>query len=292
MSKLPSYETITYTLPRPGVAQITLNRPQARNAQDLQMTYDLNDAFEQAAADGEVKVIILAGADPHFCAGHGLSGDSGKTWADFPQVNTWGSFDPPGAEGRFARESEIYLGMTERWRNVPKPTIAAVQGKCIAGGLMLAWACDIIIASTDAEFRDPVVEMGVCGVEFFAHPWEVGPRKAKELLFTADWLGAEEARQLGMVNQVVPRDELLATALAMAERIAQKPLFALKLTKEAVNQTQDAMGRPNAMSQVFALHQLCHSHNVQVHGIPVDPGGLPESMRGRFVKKPAAGASE
>ena len=292
MSETPSYETITYAHPLPGVAQITLNRPKTRNAQDLQMTYDLNDAFERAAADGEVKVIILAGADPHFCAGHDLSGDSGKTWADFPQVNTWGSFDPPGAEGRFARESEIYLGMTERWRNVPKPTIAAVQGKCIAGGLMLAWACDIIIASADAEFRDPVVEMGVCGVEFFAHPWEVGPRKAKELLFTADWLGAEEARQLGMVNQVVPRDELLATALAMAERIAQKPLFALKLTKEAVNQTQDAMGRPNAMSQVFALHQLCHSHNVQVHGIPVDPGGLPEGMRGRFVKKPASGVSE
>ncbi|MDE0941652.1 MAG: enoyl-CoA hydratase [Alphaproteobacteria bacterium] len=280
-----TYETITYTAPLPGVAQITLNRPKARNAQDLQMTYDLNAAFDHAAADDGIKVIILAGSDPHFCAGHDLSGDSGKTWKDFPQISTWGSFDPPGAEGRYARESEIYLGMTERWRNIPKPTIAAVQGKCIAGGLMLAWACDIIIAADDAEFRDPVVEMGVCGVEFFAHPWEVGVRKAKELLFTADWLGAEDAKQLGMVNQVVPRDELLPTALAMAERIAQKPLFVLKLTKQAVNQTQDAMGRPTAMAQVFALHQLCHSHNVQVHGIPVDPGGLPESMRGRFVKK-------
>ena len=285
MAEQDTYETITYTEPLPSAAQITLNRPQARNAQDLQMTYDLNAAFDRAAGDDEVKVIILAGSDPHFCAGHDLSGDSGKTWQDFPQVTTWGSFDPPGAEGRYARESEIYLGMTERWRNIPKPTIAAVQGKCIAGGLMLAWACDIIIAAEDAEFRDPVVEMGVCGVEFFAHPWEVGVRKAKELLFTADWLRAEEAKQLGMVNQVVPRDELLPTALAMAERIAQKPLFALKLTKEAVNQTQDTMGRPTAMAQVFSLHQLCHSHNVQVHGIPVDPGGLPESMRGRFVKK-------
>ncbi|MBT6590084.1 MAG: enoyl-CoA hydratase, partial [Rhodospirillaceae bacterium] len=209
MTEQTTYETITYTAPLPGVAQITLNRPKARNAQDLQMTYDLNAAFDRAAGDDEVKVIILAGSDPHFCAGHDLSGDSGKTWQDFPQVTTWGSFDPPGAEGRYARESEIYLGMTERWRNIPKPTIAAVQGKCIAGGLMLAWACDIIIAAEDAEFRDPVVEMGVCGVEFFAHPWEVGVRKAKELLFTADWLRAEEAKQLGMVNQVVPRDELL-----------------------------------------------------------------------------------
>ena len=189
VSEQPTYETVTYATPSAGVAQITMNRPEMRNAQDLQMTYDLNDAFERAAADAAIKVIILAGADPHFSAGHDLSGKSSKTWEDFSQVTTWGSFDPPGAEGRYARESEIYLGMTERWRNVPKPTIAAVQGKCIAGGLMLAWACDIIIASDDAEFRDPVVEMGVCGVEFFAHPWEMGPRKAKELLFTADWLG-------------------------------------------------------------------------------------------------------
>ncbi len=287
-----SYETITYTEPLPAVAQITLNRPKARNAQDLQMTYDMNHAFDRAAADDDIKVIILAGADPHFCAGHDLSGDSGKTWKDFPLIDTWGSFDPPGAEGRFSREAEIYLAMTERWRNLPKPTIAAVQGKCIAGGLMLAWACDIIIASDDAEFRDPVVEMGVCGVEFFAHPWEVGPRKAKEWLFTADWLGAEEARQLGMVNQVVPRDDLLATALAMAERIAKKPLFALKLTKQAVNQSQDAQGRPEAMKSVFGLHQLCHSHNVQVHGIAVDPGGLPESMREAIVKRRRGEAAE
>ncbi len=88
-----------------------------------------------------------------------------------------------------------------------------------------------------------------------------------------------------MVNQVVPRAELLTAALAMAERIAKKPLFALKLTKEAVNQAQDTMGRAAAMAQAFSLHQLCHSHNVQVHGIPVDPGGLPEGMRGRFTKK-------
>ncbi len=292
MSQQTTFDTITYTTPLPHVAQITLNRPKARNAQDLQMTYDLNAAFDRAAADDGIRAIILAGADPHFCAGHDLSGDSGKTWEDFDQIHNWGSFDPAGAEGRFARESEIYRGMTERWRNVPKPTIAAVQGKCIAGGLMLAWACDIIIAADDAEFRDPVVEMGVCGVEFFAHPWEVGPRKAKEWLFTADWLGAEEARQLGMVNQVVPRAELLTTALAMAERIAKKPLFALKLTKEAVNQAQDTMGRPAAMSQAFSLHQLCHSHNVQVHGIPVDPGGLPEGIRGRFAKKAGPEAAE
>jgi len=276
---------VRYDVPRSHIARITLDRPAMRNAQDLQMTYELNAAFDQAAQDDEVKVIVLAGADPHFSAGHDLSGDGGKTWQDFPVVGTWCGFDCDGAEGRFAREKEIYQGITERWRNLPKPTIAAVQGKCIAGGLMLAWCCDIIIAADDAEFRDPVVEFGVCGVEFFAHPWEVGPRKAKEWLFTADWLKADEARQLGMVNQVVPRAELMDAALAMAERIAAKPMFALKLTKEAVNQSQDAMGRHTAMLQAFSLHQLCHSHNQQLYGIPVDPNGLPEPMRSRYRKR-------
>ena len=279
---------VLYEQPAPHIARITMNRPAARNAQDLQMTYDLNAAFDAAAGDDNIKVVILAGEGPHFSAGHDLSGDGGKTWRDFPVVGTWCGFDCGGAEGRFAREKEIYQGITERWRNIPKPTIAQVHGKCIAGGLMLAWACDLIIASDDASFRDPVVEMGVCGVEFFAHPWEVGARKAKEWLFTADWLGAEEARQLGMVNRVVPRHALADEVLALAERIAQKPMFALKMTKEAVNQTQDAQGRHSAMLQAFSLHQLCHSHNEQMFGMPVDPTGLHPSVREKLTAREAA----
>ena len=135
---------------------------------------------------------------------------------------------------------------------------------------MLAWACDIIITSDDAEFRDPVVEMGVCDVEFFAHPWEVGVRKAKELLFTADWLGAEEARQLGMVNQVVARDDLLPTALAMAERIAKKPLFALKMTKEAVNQPRT----PRAVPAPWRGSLLCISYAIAT----TSPCGLKKAL--------------
>jgi enoyl-CoA hydratase len=112
---------------------------------------------------------------------------SAISWAkEWTPIGTWGGFGLDGNEGRYAREQEIYLQVTRRWRNFPKPTIAQVQGKCIAGGLMLAWACDLIVASDDAQFCDPVVTMGVCGVEWFAHPWELGPRKAKELLFTAD----------------------------------------------------------------------------------------------------------
>ncbi len=175
-------ETVLYEIPAAGVARITMNRPQQRNAQNVRMTYDLNAAFDRAAQDDAVKVIILAGSDPHFSAGHDLRDRTSA--AEFETVGTWGGFNLPGAEGYMAHEEEIYLGMCRRWRNLPKPTIAQVQGKCIAGVLMLAWVCDLILASDDAQFQDPVVEMGVCGVEYFAHPWEVGARKAKELLFT------------------------------------------------------------------------------------------------------------
>src|SRR5207253_2819824 len=149
--------------------------------------------------------------------------------AKFDTVGTWCGFGCAGAEGWMAREKELYIGMSERWRNMAKPTIAEVQGKCIAGGLMLVWPCDLIIASEDATFADNTVSMGMTGVEYFGHPWEFGARKAKELLFTSDFLSAEDAHRIGMVNHVVPNDKLAEFTLALAARIAQKPLFALKL---------------------------------------------------------------
>lgn len=276
------YQTVLYEVPAPGVARIVQNRPEARNAQDLQLTYDLNAAFDRAARENEIKVIILSGNGPHFSAGHDMKRASDKKLEkDFEIVGTWAGFENEAAHGRISVEREIFLDMTRRWADLPKPTIAQVHGKCIAGGLMLAWACDIIVASQDAMFRDPVVQMGVCGVEYFAHPWELGPRKAKELLFTADWWTAEEAHRLGMVNHVVPREQLEAFTLAMAEKIAEKPLFALRMSKLAVNQSVDAMGRRTAMDMVFNLHQLCHSHNELVYGVPADPSGIP----GAFKKK-------
>ncbi|QLH70405.1 enoyl-CoA hydratase [Rhodopseudomonas palustris] len=277
---MSSYETILVERPDPAVARIVMNRPDARNAQNLQMTYDLNAAFDDAVQDDTVKVIILAGAGPHFSAGHDLRATTkNEAGIDFPPIGAWGGFREPGAHGRMAREQEIYLQITRRWRNLAKPTIAEVHGKCIAGGLMLAWACDLIVAADSAEFCDPVVTMGVCGVEWFVHPWELGPRKAKELLFTADSWSAQEAHQLGMVNHVVPATELSAFTMALAQRIAAKPSFALKMTKEAVNRSVDIQGQPAAIDQAFALHQLCHAHNLQEFGMIVDPSGLHPSVR-------------
>lgn len=249
------------------------------------MTYELRDAFDTANADDSVKVIILAGTDPHFSAGHDLQGDGPTPLADYRHSGTWAGFAEAGAEGLYAREREIYLDMCERFRAIGKPTIAEVQGRCAAGGLMLAWVCDLIVASDDASFVDPVVAIGVAGVEYFAHPFEFGVRKAKELLFTGDILGAADAHRLGMVNQVVPRAELTSYVLAMATRIAAMPSFALKMTKEAVNAAEDAMGRRQAMLTAFAIHQLCHAHNRQEFGAIIDPRGLAPGVQKQFVTR-------
>lgn len=269
------FETLLLDRPAPAVLRITLNRPQARNAQDPRLLYELNDAFDIGARDDAVKVIVLAARGPHFSSGHDLrTADPLGQMEDFAPVGTWCCFRCQGAEGRMAVEKEIYLGFSERWRNCPKVTIAQVQGKVIAGGLMLVWPCDLIVAAEDAEFVDNTVAMGVSGVEFFQHIHEVGVRKAKEMLFTADALSAAEAHRLGMVNQVVPAAELEAYTLALAERIARKPAFALKLAKEACNAGQDAQGRATQMQTSFALHQLCHAHNMAQHGLLIDPSGV------------------
>lgn len=266
------FETIRYEQPAEKVARIVLDRAEARNAQSMQMLYELNDAFDRAAQDDGISVIILAAEGPHFSAGHDLRDTGGPALvAEHRRVGTWCGFDCAGAESQMALEKEMYLGLSERWRNLPKPTIAAVQGKVIAGGLMLAWPCDLIVAAEDALFQDNTVSMGVAGAEFFNHPYELGVRKAKEMLFTSDFLTAEEVHRLGMVNHVVPLEDLEEFTLRLAQRIAEKPLFALKLAKEAVNVAQDNQGRTQAMQTSFAYHQLCHSHNQQVHGLPIDP---------------------
>lgn len=264
-------ETIRYEQPAEHVARIVLARPETRNAQNKRMTYELNEAFDRAAFDDEVKVIILSADGPHFSSGHDLRDRA--PMSEFRPVGTSGGYGKPGAEGHMAVEEEIYLGMCWRWRNLPKPTIAQVQGKTIAGGLMLAWVCDLIVASHDATFSDPVVAFGVNGVEYFAHPWEVGVRKAKQMLFTGEALSAEEARSLGMVNEVVPRDELEAYTLGLARQIAARPSMGLRLAKQSVNQMQDSQGLWTALQAAMSLQQLGHSHNAQVHGIPVDPTG-------------------
>jgi enoyl-CoA hydratase len=193
-------------------------------------------------------------------------------------VTPYTGFRQAGAEGRMAREQEIYLGFCERWRNLPKPTIAQVQGRCIAGGLCLVWPMDIIIASEDASFTDMTVALGIAGVEYFVHTFEVGTRKAKEMLYTGKPLSAREAQSLGMVNQVVPADQLEESTLALAATIARQSSFGLKMAKMACNAAEDAQGRQPAMNTAFALHHLAHSHWMEVSGMPADASGVHQSV--------------
>ncbi|HZM76576.1 MAG TPA: enoyl-CoA hydratase [Candidatus Limnocylindrales bacterium] len=247
------------------VAVVTMNRPEYRNAQNSAMTYALDEAFGRAVNDDEVSVIVLAGRGKHFSAGHDIGTPGRDVDKSFERraVLWWDHVGRSGADLRYAREMEVYLGMCRRWREIPKPTIAMVQGACIAGGLMLAWVCDLIVASDDAFFSDPVLKMGIPGVEYFAHPWAVGPRFAKEMLFTGDRFTAQRAYELGMVNRVVPRDELSPETTALAERIASMPRFGLALAKRAVNLCEDQMGMRTGMDTVFGLHHLAHSHNAE-----------------------------
>jgi enoyl-CoA hydratase len=276
----PAEPVVTYV--RQGsVARVALNRPKYRNAQNSKMTYELDSAFTRAVDDDDVKVIVLSGNGEHFCAGHDIGSpgrDVDQTF-DRKAVIWWDHTDKPGGDLRFARESEVYLGMCRRWREIPKPMIAMVHGACIAGGLMLAWSCDFIVASEDAFFRDPVVAMGIPGVEFFAHPWVMNPRAAKELLFTGDRLSARRAYELGMVNHVVPREKLEPTVAALAERISAMPRFGLALAKKAVNQAEDLQGLRAGMDSVFGLHHFAHAHNAEVGRDSL--GGMDaRSMRG------------
>ncbi|GGN36674.1 enoyl-CoA hydratase [Streptomyces fuscichromogenes] len=242
-----------------GIATITLNRPEAANAQTMALLDDLDAAWTRAARDEAVKVVVLRANGRHFSAGHDLK----DRWPGPGEITLEWIYDV---------ETRRYLEYSLKWRNIPKPTIAAVQGKCIAAGLMLCWPCDLIVAAENAEFSDPVVHMGIGGVEYHGHTWELGPRKAKEILFTGRPLTAHEAEQAGMVNRVVPPAELGPATDELARRIARMPSFGLRQAKRAVNQTLDVQGFYAALQSVFDIHQTGHGNALSVDGRPILTG--------------------
>jgi len=266
------WEHIRYEQPAERVARIVLARADVANAQNYRMLTELNEAFDRASRDQSVRVIILAADGTHFSSGHDLR--AGTDMADVDPVGTWCCFDAEGAEGYMATEAEMYVGLCWRWRNLSKPTIAQVQGKVIAGGLMLVWPMDLVVCSEEATFSDPVVAFGVNGHEYFTHPYEAGVRLAKEMLFTGRAITADEALRHGMVNKVVPLDALEAETLAMAEHIAKRPMIGLTLAKQSVNNSLDAMGMWTAIQSAFGLHHVAHNHNQRLHGSLVDPAGV------------------
>jgi len=246
------FETIRYEVDGP-VATITLDRPEVANAQDTQLIDELDAAFDRAEADDEVRVVIVAGAGKHWSAGHDLKALVGDTDAD-----EWRQMrETP--EGKFHHEQVMYFDRCLRIRNFPKPTIAAVQGKCIAAGVMLACMCDLIVASDDASFSNPVLRMTGAGVEILIEPWEMPARKAKEFLLAAETFSAAEAERLGMVNRVVPRTDLATETRALADKIALVPPTTAQVVKRSINKTLDLMGQRDSWDYHFMSHHWMHN---------------------------------
>jgi len=276
---MSDYKYVTYEELDDGViARIMLNRPESRNAQNRGMLVELHDAFLRAEADDTVRVVILGGAGPIFSSGHDLGSKEaiaertpGPDQHPTARIN---GATRKGAESLMLQEWHYFFENTKRWRNLRKITIAQVQGTVYAAGLMLMWACDLIVAAENARFADVVgTRLGMCGVEYFAHPWEFGPRKTKELMLTGDAIDVDEAHRLGMVSKVFPVDDLSERTLEFARRIAQLPTMTALLIKESVNQTVDNMGFQNALAACFTMHELNHAHWAWVHG-----GGRPAGV--------------
>src|SRR2546428_3752105 len=202
---------------RGSVELVTINRPEVRNAQNTALIAELDEAMRAADEDTGVNVIVLAGAGPHSSAGHDLKAYVGEAPSD-----DWHE-KRKTPEGKFEHERKMYFDKSMAIRDLAKPTIAMVQGKCIAGGLMVACMCDLIVASDDAVFQNPVLRMTGAGVEALVEIADLGPRQAKEFLWTGDEIDATEAHRLGLVNRVVPRGALEQETMALAERIAKMP---------------------------------------------------------------------
>jgi enoyl-CoA hydratase len=263
---MPDYKYVLYETVDDGtIARIMLNRPEARNAQNRGLLVELNDAFLKAEADDTVRVVILGGTGPMFSSGHDLGSkaaqEEGTPGPTLHPSRTINGATRKGAESLMLQEWHYFFDNTRRWRNLRKITIGQAHGDVYAAGLMLLWACDLIVAAEGTRFADVVgARLGMCGVEYFAHPWEFGPRKAKELLLTGDSIDAEEAHGLGMVSKIFPAGQLEERTIEFARRIAQLPTMTSLLIKESVNQSVDNMGFYNALNACFTLHELNHSH--------------------------------
>ncbi len=282
------YTRMLYETVEPGIVKITMNRPEKRNAEDALMLEEMQDAFVEADIDEDVRVIILAGAGKDFSAGHDMSGKGEKA----PEKSIMGRFldtKLTGMEMRMRREDYIYWNQCMVMRDVSKPTIAMVQGNCLAGGWMNASMCDLIVASDDAKFGDPVVRMTPAGVEILFHPYDVGFRKAKEMLWTGDTISAEEAKQLGLVSKVVSREQLEEATLELARRIAINMPVAVGLVKRSINNAWDEMGQRDAWKYHYLIHHLSHSSEEatkyrEERAKAIEKGGVKEMLKARDGK--------
>ena len=249
---MPDLATVRYAV-EGHVCTLTMDRPEVANAQNTELIDDLDAAFDAAGADDEVRVVVLTGAGRHFSSGHDLKALVGDVEADEWRLLR----ETP--EGKFEHEKVMYFDRCLRIRDFRKPTIAAVNGSCVAAGLMLACMCDLIVAADDAMFSNPVLRMTGAAVEILVEPWEMPARKAKEFLLAAEKFTADEAERLGMVNRVVPADRLLTEAHELAEQVARVPPATAQVVKRSINKTLDLMGQRDAWDYHFMAHHWMHN---------------------------------
>jgi enoyl-CoA hydratase len=265
------YKYVTYEELEGGeIVRILLNRPETRNAQNRGLLVELDDAMGRAEEDDSVRVVILGGVGPLFSSGHDMGSKEARAermpGPDQHRTATINGATRQGAEARMLQEWHYYFQNTLRWRNLRKITVAQVNGTVYSAGLMLMWACDLIVAADDVLFADVVgTRLGMCGMEYFGHPWEFGPRRTKEMMLTGDAIDVQEAHRLGMVSKIFPEAELAEQTLEYAKRIAKVPTMTALMIKESVNQTVDNMGFYNSLQACFSLHQLNHSHWAEIH---------------------------
>lgn len=260
------FDTIEYRTDG-RVAIVSLDRPQYRNAQSRHLLDEFDLALDRAVADDEVRVIVVRGNGPHFSSGHDLG--TPEELAD-RKDRPW----PDGWLGDQRRSWELNVTNTLRWRDLPKPTIASVQGMCIYGGWMVASAMDLIVAADDAQFLP-------AHFQYFSVPWDLGPRQTKELLWLAEFIGADQAKELGFVNHVVARDELDDATLALANRIARFDKFAASMVKRSVNEMQDQQGFRTSITAAHSTYM-----QLQAAGLVV-----PDGQDGKIRRLPSVEAS-
>ena len=254
------FKTIRYEVDGP-VATITMDRPDVANAQDTTLIDELDAAFDAADEDDAVRVVVLAGAGKHFSSGHDLKALVGDVEPD-----KWRQMrETP--EGKFRHEQIMYFDRCVKIHDFRKPTIAAVQGSCVAAGLMLACMCDLIVAADDAVFSNPVLRMTGAGVELLVEPWELGARKAKEFLLTGDKIDAQEAWRLGLVNRVVPRDSLESAVRELADKVALVPPTTAQVVKQSINHMVDLQGQRESWRYHFMAHHWMHNTSTALNAL-------------------------
>lgn len=250
---IEEYERIEYDEPAYGVGRVTMNRPGMANAQDPRMLAEIQKAFQEADRDPEIDCIVLAGEGKNFSSGHDLSHDS-----EYRVSEAFWEKHNESIEDQMRVEQEYFFDHAMRIRDLDTPTIASVQGNAVLAGIMIADVCDLIVASEDAQFVNPSVRHVGTGAEVLTLPWSIGVRKTKELLWTGDPLYAEDAKELGLVNRVVPTEDLEEETLYLAERVALNPTLSLEITKKQLNFMLDQMGQKGGQDYHFAMHQIVH----------------------------------